>query len=288
MLEKARIRRAMLRLDQSGPFTARDVAQETSAAISTVRKNLDRDFHAGWIATEPETRSLTSGRPENLYRMTPRGRKQVNQEVDRAYRALSVSDADAEPEDEPATLSAGRQTLTSLKDVSLDRSAFLRRLRLAQAEFSEAALVAAGPTRTMAERLGILVQSAIEAVKSVPDHDQSKRQAIRDHVLRQLNDIERARLDTRLDGLIKELRNWRILGRFYIDRILGQISSLVHVALPERRIDIEQGPRSLEQPDWHSVQVNRSIQFTPVDIDVIYTPLELPQDVFNDLPVAAA
>lgn len=177
MLEKARIRRAMLRLDQRGPFTARDVTQETSAAISTVRKNLDRDFHAGWIATEPDTRCVNSGRPEKLYRMTPRGRKQVSQEVDRAYRALSLFDADAEQEDEPATLSAGRQTLASLTDASLDRSAVLRRLRLAQAEFSEAALVAAGPTRIMAERLGALVQSAIKAFKPVADHDQGEWQA---------------------------------------------------------------------------------------------------------------
>lgn len=141
----------MLDLDEKGAFAVSDVVRETGAAITTVRKYIDRDAHNGWLAAEAETRALGLGRPEKLYRFTRPGRRQAMREVDRAYAALA-NVHDAIPADaEPAALTAGRQILAGLEDLTLKRDVFTRRLGMAVAAFAAAAARGAGrirPTRS--------------------------------------------------------------------------------------------------------------------------------------------
>ena len=239
MLEKARIHRAMLDLDEKGAFAVSDVVRETGAAITTVRKYIDRDAHNGWLAAEAETRALGLGRPEKLYRFTRPGRRQAMREVDRAYAALA-NVHDAIPADaEPAALTAGRQILAGLEDLTLKRDVFTRRLGMAVAAFAAAAARGAGRIRADAERLGTAARDGLEQLAVVSDGDQASWEGARTRVLEHLKEAQQRTAIVIFNQLIALLQRQRHQLRnadpHWLEGLVRHFSSAVLKAVPGRR-----------------------------------------------------
>jgi hypothetical protein len=269
MLEKARIHRAMLSLDEKRAFAPSDIARETGAALTTIRKNFDRDLQAGWLRKHG-VRAASIGRPETLFRFTALGRRLATHEIERAYSALAT--VDTRLEDEPSALVAGRELLTSLGDPDLDSATFAARLQMAQSAFEEAALTSKAPARAVAEQLGARVSSAVKLLASVGQAgsrtwDDARQQA--------LTEIEKATTNppNLLDLALAELRQlWPDDNLVRIQTLLGQLQKLVaHKLWRSRSSAIVQtsGQNSTLQLDFRLINVNPTIPVPQREINVI-------------------
>ena len=148
MLEKARIHRAMLDLDEKGAFAVSDVVRETGAAITTVRNTLTatrtmagsrpRRRRAPWALAALRSCTGSLGRDD--------GRPCVKwTALMRRWQTFMMRSPRMLASQQPCT--AGRQILAGLEDLTLKRDVFTRRLGMAVAAFAAAAARGAGRIR---------------------------------------------------------------------------------------------------------------------------------------------
>jgi hypothetical protein len=166
MLEKSRIRRAILKLAEAGPFSAADVERESAALPATVRKNLARDRRDGFLcAADADGPAAADGRTR-LLQLTKEGRSVFAEEAAAAYAMLASGLHAGAPDGAPDPgLAAALETIGSLEDGDLSQPRLLGRLRLAQTEM-RAALQAGD---SLACALAPLLTAAIGQVARVAD-----------------------------------------------------------------------------------------------------------------------
>jgi predicted transcriptional regulator len=195
MLEKTRIQRAMLRLNEAGGFTAQDLAAATAASAPNVRKTLERASADGLIAFSGTRKPVRRGAPEKLFTLTEPGVAAITEAAARVYAALvagpispvlpkeSVANKPGSKDGEVASsssvdaLDAALETLGTLRSPTLRREQLSDRLAVAAAELNEAARDT-GHTGLRARELKKAVDALVEEVKDLTTENDPRISAV--------------------------------------------------------------------------------------------------------------
>jgi hypothetical protein len=266
MLERARIHRAMLRLEAQGAFAASDVVRETGALLATVRKNLDRDAQLGWLKDIGTQRSGAAGRPEKLYRFSHSGRRSVRTEIEEAYSALM----NAAPPEPPAVFAAAKETLRSLQDPKLPSRLFVSRLRVAAAQLTAAAEDSTAD-RSLIKRL---LTTVTKAMRDLQDQDADPGLvSLRVRLAKELEAIERLATESTSVGIVARLASallpqLREFQRYCrgetADLVRRVVGALAPLAINSRH-DVQNNNEKLWMPDLSALDHNTTRPLHPSD-----------------------